>query len=63
MSYTAKNINDSILNLLKRFKVTDEKAEDEDWLYYKINQVRTQLITQDYLTFGKITLHGYLIAG
>jgi len=54
MSYTAKNINDSILNLLKRFKITDEKAEDEDWLYYKINQVRTQLITQDYLTFGKI---------
>lgn len=48
MAQTKKNILDSILNLANRFTVTDEQKFDPDWIYYKINQVRAELIQKQY---------------
>lgn len=48
MSQTKKNVIDSILILLTRFGFTDDQRYDEDWLSYKIDQVRAELIIKEY---------------
>lgn len=47
---TKKRISGSILNILTRFGMTDDSrlATIPNWLSYKINQVRAQLIIQSY---------------
>lgn len=54
MAQTLKNIQDSIFEIATRFSKSDEFRGDEDWLNYKINQVRAQLINQDYMANGVI---------
>lgn len=54
MSATKKNIIDSITGLLTRFKITKETRIDPDWLSYKIDQVRAQLIVSQYSQTGVI---------
>lgn len=49
MADTAKNINDSIFAIACKFKKTDESRYDEDWVYYKINQVCAELKVDQYL--------------
>lgn len=48
MAETKKNIIDSIFELLTKFSRTDEQAIDEDWMSYKIDQVRSELIVKQY---------------
>lgn len=48
MPETKKNIIDSILIILTRFQRSDESRFDEDWLSYKIDQVRAELIIKQY---------------
>lgn len=48
MAQTLKNISDSIRNILTKFGITDDSRLDPDWMYYKINQVRAQLIQAQY---------------
>lgn len=48
MSQTKKNIIDSIVIILTRFGVTDDSRLDDDWLSYKIDQVRAELIVAQY---------------
>lgn len=49
---TKKRISGSILNILTRFGMTDDSrlATIPNWLSYKINQVRAQLIIKSYQT-------------
>lgn len=54
MAQTQKNIIDSILNILNRFHITDEQRVNENWLAYKINQVRADLIVAQYAAQGLI---------
>lgn len=49
MAQTAKSIVDSIFNLATKFSRSDEQRQDEDWLYYKINQVCAELKIAQYL--------------
>lgn len=48
MAQTKKNIVDSIRNILTKESMTDESRLDPDFLGYKIDQVRGQLIAQEY---------------
>jgi len=48
MSITQKNIIDDIKNLLTKFNVTDESRLNNNWLPLKIDEVRAQLIIQQY---------------
>jgi len=48
MPITQKNIIDSIKNLLSKFNVTDESRLNNNWLPLKIDEVRAQLIIQQY---------------
>lgn len=48
MSITQKNIIDDIKNLASRFNVTDENRLNNSWLPFKIDEVRAQLIAQQY---------------
>lgn len=48
MAQTKKNIVDSIINVANRFNVTDEQRLDPDWMSYKINQVRAELVQKQY---------------
>lgn len=68
MEQTAKNIMDSIRNIATKFAVTDETKWDEDWIYYKINQVaadlkikqyaQTNILDQSWLTdLGMVAFH------
>jgi len=43
-----KNIIDSIQIILSRFGRTDESRVDDNWLSYKIDQVRAELIIDEY---------------
>jgi|SRR6187399_394937 len=52
MSATKKNIIDSLFEILTRFKRTDETRIDEDWLSYKIDSVRADLIVKQYAATG-----------
>lgn len=52
MAQTKKNIVDSIRNQATKFTVSDETRLDVDWLGYKIDQIRAQLITADYVQNG-----------
>ena len=52
MSATKKNIIDSLFEILTRFKRTDETRIDEDWLSYKIDSVRAELIVKQYAATG-----------
>jgi hypothetical protein len=54
MSATKKNIIDSLFEILTRFKRTDETRIDEDWLSYKIDSVRAELIIKQYAATGII---------
>lgn len=56
MSQTKKNIIDSVLNLATHFAVTDESRYDPDWLSYKINQVRAELIIKQYNVTGIVDM-------
>jgi hypothetical protein len=48
MAQSKKNIVDSIRNQATKFAISDETRLDVDWLSYKIDQVRAQLITAEY---------------
>lgn len=48
MPITQKNIIDDIKNLTSKFNVTDESRLNNDWLPLKIDEVRAQLIVQQY---------------
>lgn len=48
MSITQKNIIDDIKNLASKFNVTDENRLNNNWLPLKIDEVRAQLIVQQY---------------
>lgn len=54
MAATKKNIIDSIKIIATRFQPTDESRIDDDWISYKIDQVRAELITKQYLATGII---------
>ena len=45
---TKKNIIDSIMIILTRFAKSDDSRLDEDWMSYKIDQVRAELIIKEY---------------
>lgn len=51
---TKKNIMDSILLLLTRFRVTKETRVDPDWLSYKIDQVAAYLKADKFAKTGVI---------
>ena len=48
MSITQKNIIDDIKNLASKFNVTDESRLNNNWLPFKIDEVRAQLIVKQY---------------
>ncbi|MFA7287671.1 MAG: hypothetical protein WC055_02225 [Melioribacteraceae bacterium] len=52
MAQTKKNAIDSLFNILTRFKVTDEFRVNKNWLNYKIDQVRADIIIQQYAQTG-----------
>jgi hypothetical protein len=54
MAITKRNISDDIINLLTRFKLTDDSrfATIDQWLSWKIDQVRAQLIIKQYNETG-----------
>ena len=54
MAQSKKNIIDSLRGILTKFSVTDESRLDPDFLGYKIDQVRAQLISQEYAETGVI---------
>lgn len=54
MSKTKKNIVDDIIGLLTKFKVTDEIRLDPDWMGAKIDDVRADLIRQEYFKTRQI---------
>lgn len=56
---TKKNIIDSIANLANRFKITDEWRISFDWINYKIDQVRAEMIVTEYAQ-TKIIDHTWL---
>lgn len=56
MSITKKNIVDSISQILTHFRITDEFRVDEDWLSYKIDEVRAELIRADYAETGIVDM-------
>lgn len=48
MAQTKKNIIDSLSIILTRFAKSDDSRIDEDWLSYKIDEVRAELIIKQY---------------
>lgn len=48
MAQTKKNIVDSLRGLLTKFTLSDDSRLDPDYLGYKIDQVRAQLISAEY---------------
>lgn len=54
MAQTAKNIVDSLLVILTRFGLSDDSRLDPDFLLYKINQVRAELIVKQYAATNQI---------
>lgn len=54
-----KSIIDSLLIILTRFQPTDDSRLDADWLGYKVDQVRSELIVRQYLITGTID-HSWL---
>jgi hypothetical protein len=48
MAQTLKNITDSIRLILTKMVPTDDSRLDPDYLAYKVNQVRAQLIASEY---------------
>lgn len=55
MNYiTKKSITDSIFNTLLKFSRTDEDRPDEDYISYKIDQVREQMIVAKFQDEKKI---------
>lgn len=48
MSYTKKNIIDSLKIILTRFQPSDDTRLDDNWLSYKIDQVRAELIIKEF---------------
>jgi hypothetical protein len=54
MSQTAKNIVDSIIIILTKFSVTKDSRFDEDWLFYKINQVASEMKVKQYMNLKYI---------
>ena len=54
MSKTKKNIIDDILNILYKFRMSDEHSVDEDWLSSKIDDARAEIIRKTYAETGFI---------
>lgn len=54
MSKTKKNIIDDILNILYKFRMSDEHSVDEDWLSSKIDDARAEIIRKVYSQTGTI---------
>lgn len=50
MQISKKSIIDDVLNIMSKFGQTDDSRLDVDWLSYKIDQVRAELIVKEYDT-------------
>jgi hypothetical protein len=50
MQTTKKSITDDIMNIMSKFNLNDDSRLDVDWLSYKIDQVRAELIVKEYDT-------------
>lgn len=48
MQTTKKRIVDDIMNIMSKFSLNDDSRLDVDWLSYKIDQVRAELISKEY---------------
>jgi hypothetical protein len=54
MTITQKTIIDDIKNLLTKFNVTDDSRLNDNWLAYKIDQVRADLISKQFIQTEQI---------
>lgn len=51
---TAKQLVDDILNIITKFGRTKSQRYNEDWVYFKINQIRGTLIPVNYRKEGSV---------
>ena len=54
MAQSKKNIVDSLRGLLTKFTMSNDSRLDPDYLGYKIDQVRAQLITTEFAATGEV---------
>lgn len=52
MNITQKSILDDAVNILTKFGRTDEFRVDDDWVYNKLNQIRVDLMIEQYVKTG-----------
>lgn len=48
MQITKRTITDDVMNIMSKFGQTDDSRLDPDWLSYKIDQIRADLIVKEY---------------